>query len=67
MVGKGAMFSTSTKQKLNTRSLTEAELVRVNGIMPQVLWKNYFLEAQGMRLVPRESVAIRAFFSCRAM
>eukprot|EP00957_Ditylum_brightwellii_P166604 12682209-Ditylum_brightwellii.AAC.1 len=46
MVGKGAVFSTFTKQKLNTRSSMEAELVRMNNIMPWTFWMQYFLEAQ---------------------
>ena len=46
-LGKGAVYGTSTRQKLNTRSSTEAELVGVNDVMPQVLWTRYFLEAQG--------------------
>eukprot|EP00957_Ditylum_brightwellii_P192784 14679161-Ditylum_brightwellii.AAC.1 len=48
MIGKGTLFATSTKQKLNIRSLTKAELVGVNDVMPQILWTIYFLEAQGM-------------------
>eukprot|EP00957_Ditylum_brightwellii_P110520 8430626-Ditylum_brightwellii.AAC.1 len=50
MIGKGALFATSTKQKLNTRSSTEAELVGVNDVMPQILWTRYFLEAQGIEV-----------------
>jgi hypothetical protein len=46
-LGKGAVYGTSTRQKLNTKSSTEAELVGVNDVMPQVLWTRYFLEAQG--------------------
>ena len=46
-LGKGAVYGTSAKQKLNTKSSTEAELVGVNDVMPQVLWTRYFLEAQG--------------------
>jgi len=49
-LGRGAIFSTSTKQKLNTRSSTECELVGVNDVMAQVLWNRYFLEAQGYDL-----------------
>eukprot|EP00957_Ditylum_brightwellii_P182746 13919673-Ditylum_brightwellii.AAC.1 len=48
VLGKGAAFATSTKQKLNTRSSTKAELVGVNDVMPQILWTQYFLEAQGL-------------------
>jgi hypothetical protein len=47
MLGKGAVYATSTRQKLNTKSSTEAELVAVDDILSQVLWTRYFLKAQG--------------------
>jgi hypothetical protein len=37
-LGKGATYGMSTRKKLNTKSPTEAELIGINGIMPQVLW-----------------------------
>ena len=37
----------SSKQKLNTRSSTETELVATDDMMPMILWTNYFLQAQG--------------------
>ena len=46
-MGKGAIFSFSKKQKLNTKSSTEAELVGVDDVLPQVLWTRKFLMAQG--------------------
>ena len=46
-LGKGAVYATSTRQKLNTKSSTEAELVGVNDVLPQVLWTRYFLQEQG--------------------
>jgi hypothetical protein len=46
-LGKGTIYNTSTRQKLNTKSSTESELVGVNDVMPQILWTRYFLEAQG--------------------
>ena len=46
-LGKGSPYSTSTRQKLNTKSSTESELVAVDDVMPQALWTSYFLEAQG--------------------
>ena len=46
-LGKGATYATSTRQKLNTRSSTEAELVGVDDVMALVMWTRYFLEAQG--------------------
>ena len=47
MAGKGAIYAMSSKQKLNTRSSTEAELVGVNDAMSMGLWVRKFLEAQG--------------------
>ena len=49
-LGKGVIYSTSTRQKLNTRSSTEAKLVAVDDCMSQVLWTRYFLEAQGYNI-----------------
>ena len=47
-MGQCALFSALRKQKLNTKSSTEAELVGVGDLMPQKLWMRYFLEAQGI-------------------
>jgi hypothetical protein len=44
-LGKGALMSTSTRQKLNTRSSTETELVGADDMMPQIMWTNYFMDA----------------------
>ena len=46
-MGRGFPIVTSTKQKLNTRSSTESELVGVDDMMPIVVWSRYFLMAQG--------------------
>jgi hypothetical protein len=46
-MGTGAVYSSSTKQKLNTKSSTEAELVGLDDVLPQALWTKYFMEAQG--------------------
>jgi hypothetical protein len=37
-MGTGAAYSTSKKQKLNTKSSTEAELVGMDDVLPQALW-----------------------------
>jgi hypothetical protein len=47
-LGKGAIYATSVKQKLNTRSLTEAELVAVYDVMPQMIWMRNFMIQQGI-------------------
>ena len=44
---KGAVQSISRKQKLNTRSSTEAELVGVDDVAVMILWTKLFMEAQG--------------------
>jgi len=46
-LGRGFPNVVSTKQKLNTRSSTESEVVGVDDLMPAVCWTRYFLEAQG--------------------
>ena len=45
--GCGSIISISKKQKLNTKSSTEAELIGADDVMPQMLWTRYFLESQG--------------------
>ena len=49
-MGQGFPITTSTKQKLNTRSSTEAELVGVDDLMPAICWTRYFMEAQGYKV-----------------
>ena len=49
-MGRGALYFASSKQKLNTKISTEAELVGVDDLMTQILWMQYFLEAQGMKV-----------------
>ena len=46
-LGKGVITGISTRQKLMTRSSTEAKLVAVDDCMSLILWTCYFLEAQG--------------------
>ena len=45
--GRVSIIIISKKQKLNTKSSTEAELVREDNAMPQMLRTSYFLEEQG--------------------
>ena len=46
-MGHGSIYSNSLKQKLVARSSTEAELVGVHDILPQILWTRNFLISQG--------------------
>ena len=49
-MGKGAIFSTSRKQKLNTRSSTGAELVAADDVVSSIVWTKLFLQEQGYPL-----------------
>jgi hypothetical protein len=40
----------STKQKLNTRSSTETEIVGADDFMHAICWTRYFMEAQGYKV-----------------
>ena len=46
-LGKGTAYAASNKQKLNTKSSTEAELMAIDDSMVQILWTRHFLAAQG--------------------
>jgi hypothetical protein len=54
LIGKGAIYSSSTRQKINTRSSTEGELVGVKDTLPQIIWTRNFLEAQGYKMGPAD-------------
>ena len=45
-LGHGSILSISTKQKINTKNLTEAELVGVDDTMTFVMWMKHFFESQ---------------------
>ncbi len=49
-MGTGFPIVSSTKQKLNTRSSTESELVGVDDMMSSILWTRYFLKEQGYKV-----------------
>jgi hypothetical protein len=46
-MGRGFPIVSSTKQKLNTRSSTESEIVGADDFMAAICWTRYFMEAQG--------------------
>jgi hypothetical protein len=47
---KGSITGVSKKQKINTRSSTEAELVGDDDMLPQIMWTRCFIEAQGFNV-----------------
>ena len=48
--GWGVVLSMCKKQKLNTKSSTEGEIVGVSDYLPNVIWGRMFLEAQGYKI-----------------
>ena len=46
-MGKGIIHSKSAKQKLNTKSSTEAEIVGVSEYVPYTIWLTNFMKSQG--------------------
>ena len=54
MMGKGALYAKSSKQKLNVKSSTEAEFVGASDFLPQAIWTRNFVEAQGYEIDEHE-------------
>jgi hypothetical protein len=50
-MGRGFPITALTKQKLNTRSSTESELVGVDDMIPIIIWTCYFQLLQGYGIV----------------
>jgi len=50
MIGKNAVLSRFYKQKVNTRSSTETELIAVDDALPIVQWASLFMKDQGYDL-----------------
>lgn len=53
-LGRGSIYSKSTKQKLVARSLTESEVNGVHNVLPQAIWMSNFLQDQGVNI--KESI-----------
>jgi hypothetical protein len=51
-LGSGPIFAKSTRQKLNTISSTEAELVGISDMLPQALWTRDWIISQGYEIRP---------------
>ncbi len=50
-MGRGFSMTVSTKQKLNTWSSAESELVGLDDMMPIIIWTLYYLLSQGFGIV----------------
>ena len=48
--GWGVLLTKCQKQKLNVKSSTEGEIVRVSDFLPNMIWARMFLGAQGLEL-----------------
>jgi len=55
--GWGVLLTMCKKQKLNTKSSTEGEIVGVSDFMPNIIWARMFLEAQGEVLKKKNSIS----------
>ena len=51
-LGKGPIFAKSTKQKLVSKSSTEAELIGLSDSFSQAIWTREFLIEQGYDISP---------------
>ena len=49
-MGTGTLHNESSKQKLNTRSTTESEVVGVSEYLPYDIWQVNFFGAQGYHI-----------------
>lgn len=49
-IGRGTVYCSSGKQKLNVKSLTEGEVVGASDKLPQTIWSKYFIEKQGYKI-----------------
>jgi hypothetical protein len=49
--GTGGLVCKSAKQKLNTKSSTESEVVGASDYLPNSIWVKFFMEAQGHRIL----------------
>jgi len=50
-LGRGVLMCKSSKQKLNTKSLMEAEVVGASDYLPNTIWAKMFLASQGYVLL----------------
>jgi len=51
-IGSGTVFASSSKQKLNSKSSFESEIIGLTDKLPQVIWTRNWLIAQGYDVKP---------------
>ena len=56
-MGSVAVFSLSTKQKVNSRSSTEAELVAVDDVIAKILWTKKFIEWRELNILYQDNTS----------
>ena len=56
-LGMGSVCSYSLKQKVNTRSSTEAELIGTDDVLSKILWTKKFMNCQGLGI--RQNIVFR--------
>ena len=49
-MGHGTVIDGCSKQKINTKSSTESEIVGVSDFLPYTMWVSYFFKGQGYAL-----------------
>ena len=50
LLDKGAIISSSTKQKVHSRSSTEAELIATDDMIAKIIWTKKFIDHQGFKI-----------------
>ena len=57
-LGKGALTSLSCKQKINTKSSTEAELVGVDDAINFLMWVNLFITEEVAKVLEASVIKV---------
>ena len=66
MLGHGSVLSVSTKQKINTKSLTKDELLGIDNAVTFVMWIKHFFESQVKANNQKESKKLKLLGKGRA-
>jgi hypothetical protein len=55
-LGRGPLYCKSGRQKITTKSSTEAELVGLSDSIGQAIWTRNFMESQGHQQLPAKAM-----------